>query len=160
MLIPWTLSVPAEEKTPQRATEFYVRKATVLTPRREKSLRVDTVPRRAVAVRESGSRGKDPDEVKLLPRKLQVSTGLSWTDGDDFTPISDEWVSFERKIPANQNAQKYHKSKNELKLSFDSFHAFAYSYQSGNISPSESLSLGLIPYLNTSRPSVRLKSCS
>ena len=109
MLIPWTLSISDEEKSP-KPVEFYVRKPTVLTPRRQNSVKIDNGQGRVMAVKECGS-AKSPElEMNLLQRTLHMST----------ESISDKLDSFET-IPGNQNGPKPHKSKictaDELKLS-------------------------------------------
>ena len=115
MLIPWTLSIPPdEEKAPKRATEFYVRKPTILTPRRPNSVRVDNGEdeREVVTVRECGKgKSQNQDEMKLLQRKLHM-----WIESR--TSISDKLDSFEF-IPASQNAPEPKRicASNELKLS-------------------------------------------
>ena len=109
MLIPWTLSISDEEKSP-KPVEFYVRKPTVLTPRRQNSVKVDNTQGRVVAVKECGSAKSQNHEMNLFQRKLHVST----------ESLSDKLDSFET-IPGSQNAPKPQKSKicsaDELKLS-------------------------------------------
>ena len=117
MLIPWTLSISDERKTPKHA-EFYARKPTVLTPRRQNSVKVDSCQRRLMGVKECGSSKSQKHEMRLLRGKLGMSTKLSWVEGNSST--SDKLDSFET-IPSGQNAPKPYKSKictaNELKLS-------------------------------------------
>ena len=109
MLIPWTLSISEEQKTPKRV-EFYVRKPTVLTPRRQNSVKVDNGQRRVIAVKECGSARSQKHEKKLLERKLHMST----------ESISHKLDSFDM-IHGSQNAPNSYKSKictaDELKLS-------------------------------------------
>ena len=109
MLIPWTLSISEEQKTPKRV-EFYVRKPTVLTPRRQNSVKVDNGQRRVMAVKECGSARSQKPEIRLLRGKLHMST----------ESFSDKLDSVQT-IPGTQNAPKSYKSQictaDELKLS-------------------------------------------
>ena len=94
MLIPWTLSISDEEKSP-KPVEFYVRKPTVLTPRRQNAVKVANSQDRVVAVKECGLAKNQNHEMNLLQKKLHMST----------ESLSDKLDSFET-IPRSQNAPK------------------------------------------------------
>ena len=116
MLIPLTLTISDEQKTPKQV-EFYVQKPTVLTPRRQNSVKFCDVQKRKIVVREIWkSEEKNPD---LLEGKPGLPIHLGWFKGNFSKP--NNFNVFDNTIPGDQDGSKVSEKNictaNELKLS-------------------------------------------
>ena len=121
MLIPWALNI-SDEQTTSKQVEFYVRKPTVLTPRRQYLAKDSNSQKRKIAVREckteQNADTSQNHDMKLLQVKSFISSRLSLIEGNIST--SDKLDVFHT-IPGGQNNSRSSKrnicTTNELKLS-------------------------------------------
>ena len=112
MLIPLTLSISDEQKTPKQV-EFYVRKPTVLTPRRQNFVKFCDVQKRVV--REWNTE----ENPTLLEGKPGLPIHLGWFKGNFSKP--NNFDVFDNCTPGDQDGSKVSEKNictaNELKLS-------------------------------------------
>ena len=121
MLIPWTLNI-LDEQTTSKQAEFYLRKPTVLMPRRQYSLKDSSSQKRKIVVKECKTE-KNADtsqnhDIQFLQGKSCISSGLSLIEGNISTPDRLDVFDTIRGGQNNSNISTRNIcNKNELKLS-------------------------------------------
>ena len=121
MLIPWALN-KSDGQTTSKQVEFYVRKPTVLTPRRQYLAKDSNSQKRKIAVREckteQNADTSQNHDMKLFQGKSSISSGLSLVEGNLSNPY--KWVVFDTIHGGQDNSEISRRNictANELKLS-------------------------------------------